>query len=496
MAEAPAGPTEQILATLHVEHTTGDGSIVAAAVEAGSAQLGLSGEQAAHLGLAAGAVARAVDARGFDDPAEAALDATVLRIGHRVVVRIDDLGLPFNAAAEDALDLDVIEDALQHGWIDAITHASRGREGNRTELVRHLDPGADLRVTAGGAPAPDPDAAAADPIAADAELVDRRGEPEDAEAICRLTWRTYGYSYQHDEYYQPERLAAMIASGLQASFVVATGDGEIVGHSAVLLEHPDDVVVEGGRAMVDPRFRGHHLMGGARQLRDAWLHEHGVLALEGAAVTAHTRSQTDRPVTSIQLAFLPAIEFRGIAGTEVAHREAVAGGIFPVAPIPPQHVALPERDAEIIGEIYRLNDLPRSAMTATRAPAPASTSHLVLEVRGDLGHAVVSCARIGADLAREVRERVASVVRGGVDVVYADVPLDRPGAPWAVEALNGEGFIFAGVLPLAHRGTDVARYQWLGDTVVDPAEIHLRHPFSATLLDYVLAQRAELGAGR
>jgi hypothetical protein len=487
-----AAPTEHILATLHVEHSTGDGSIVAAAVEAGAIQLGLTTEQASQLALAARSVAGAVYARGFDDPAEAALDLTMLRIGHQAVVRIDDLGLPFNAAAEDALDLDVIERALQGGWIDSIAHESRGREGNRTVLVRHLDPGADLRDAAGGAPAPDADAAAADPLAADAALVDRMGEPEDAEAICRLTWRTYGYSYQHDEYYQPERLAAMIASGLQASFVVASDDGEIVGHSAVLLEHPDDVVVEGGRAMVDPRFRGHHLMGGARELRDQWLLEHGVLALEGAAVTAHTRSQTDRAITSIQLGFLPAIEFRGIAGTEAAHREAVAGGLFPVVPIPPQHVALPERDGEMIGEIYRLNDLPRTVMAATRAPAPSSTSHLVLEVRGDLGHAVVTCSRIGADLGVEIRERVAAVVRGGVDVVYADVPLDRPAAPWAVDALNAEGFIFAGVLPLAHRGTDMVRYQWLGDTVVDPDEIHLRHPFGRTLLDYVLAQRAEL----
>ena len=139
---AAPGPVEQVLlATLHVEHSTGDGSIVAAVVEAGARELGLTAEQGAHLALAAGAVARAVYARGFDDPADAALDVTMLRLGHQVVVRIDDLGLPFNAAAEDALDMDVIEQALQGGWIDAMTHESRGRDGNRTVLVRHLDPG-------------------------------------------------------------------------------------------------------------------------------------------------------------------------------------------------------------------------------------------------------------------------------------------------------------------------------------------------------------------
>lgn len=113
-------------------------------------------------------------------------------------------------------------------------------------------------------------------------------------------------------------------------------------------------------------------------------------------------------------------------------------------------------------------------------------------MRSDLGHAVLTCTRLGADLRAEVRERVATVARGGVEVVYADVPLDRPEAPWAIDALNDEGFFLSGVLPLAHRGTDVARYQRLGATPVDRASIHLRHPFALELLDYVLAQRAEL----
>src|SRR5690348_8509065 len=101
MAES-TGPDEQLLATLHVEHSTGDGSIATGVVEAGSRQLGLTDEQAAHLGLAAGAVARAVYRRGFDDPDDAAIDLSVLRVGPQVVVRIDDLGLPYNSDIEDA----------------------------------------------------------------------------------------------------------------------------------------------------------------------------------------------------------------------------------------------------------------------------------------------------------------------------------------------------------------------------------------------------------
>ncbi len=487
---AAPGAAEQILAVVHARPTSRDGSIVGAVVEAAAPDLGLSDAQGAHLGQAVRAVARAVYARGFDVPDEAALDVTVLRLGHRAVVRIDDLGLPFNAAAEDALDLDVITEALRGGWIDTMAHESRGRQGNRTVLVRHLDPGHDHRD--GARPVRDVPTEVADAgesLAHDLEVLSRRAELTDVEGICQLAWRTYGYSYQHDEYYQPERLAAMLRSGQQASFVVVTPDGEIVGHSAVLLDHPDDVIVEGGRAMVDPRFRGHHLMGASHERMVEWMRANDILALEGAAVTAHTRSQSDRPVTSIQLGFLPAIEFRGIEGSEVPHREAVAGGIVPVVPIPDQAVVLPARDAAMIQEIYAQNDLPRTA-AAGRPPVGGSRTELALEAHADLGHAVITCTRIGVDLPAEVRARVAAVTRGGLAVVYADVPLDQPEASWAADVLHAEGFVFAGVLPLALAGTDAVRYQWLGPTVVDRADIHLKHPFARTLLDYVLDQHA------
>jgi hypothetical protein len=478
------------VATLHVEHSSRDGSIVAAVVEAAAKDVGLDPEEGANLALAAGAVARAVYRLGFDDPEDAALDLSLARIGHQVVVRIDDRGLPFNGDVEDADAADVIADAVGGGWIDSISHESLGRDGNRTTLVRHVDAGTDLRdqgASAGRGPAVGVDA----PIVADTELVSRFGVPADAEAICRLTWRTYGFSYQHDEYYQPERLATLLESGMQASFVVATPDGEIIGHSAVLLEHEGDVVVEGGRAMVDPRFRGHHLMRAAKELREEWMDAHGVLALEGAAVTAHTRSQTDRAITSIQLAFIPAIEFRGIDDTEIPRREAVAGGIFPVAPIPPQSVAVPVRDAAMIREIYRRNELIRDEIPLAE-PAPGSSSDVELEVRADLGHAVLTLDEVGHDLASAVRDRVSTVARGGIEVVYADIPLDRPDASWAADVVAAEGFIFSGILPLARQGVDLVRYQRLGTTPVDPADIHLKHPFGPDLLEYVLAQRAAL----
>lgn len=478
------------MATLHVAAGIDGPRLVAAVVAAAAFDLGLDDDAAGHLAAAAASVVGAVVARGFDDPADAELDVTLVRSGHQAMVRIDDRGLPFNAAAEDADDADVIGEAFAAGWIDQLLHEWRGREGNRTTLVRHADAGVDLRQGAGEALATPAD----ETIGREVPIEVRMAVPADAEAICRLTWRTYGYSYQHDEYYQPERLAQLLDDGLQASFVAVTPDGEIVGHSAVILEHPGDVIVEGGRAMVDPRFRGHHLMYANRELREQWMRDHGVLALEGAAVTAHTRSQRDVPVTSVQLAFLPPISFRDIDGSEVPHRQAVVGGIVPFAPIPHQGVYAPARDAAMLAEIYRLVELDRAVVGDGAPPAAGSASELGVELRGDLGHGVIACSAIGADLPAALRRRMDTVARAGMAVVYADLPLDRAATSWAADVLADLGFIFSGVQPLAAAGVDVVRYQCLGETVVDPDEIHLKHPFARELLDYVLDQRRSLGA--
>ncbi|MBL8775683.1 MAG: GNAT family N-acetyltransferase [Acidimicrobiales bacterium] len=494
---AVPGPAEVELATLHVAPTAHGDALVVAVVEAAAADLGLTVEAGANLAQVAGAVARAICRGGFDDPADAALDVRVARLGRQALVHLDDRGLPFNAQVEDALDGAAVAAALAGGWLDSFVHRSLGRDGNRTTLVRHGDPGVDHRQgvePAGSDAAEPPEQASADAIGADVAIEVRQAGPADAEAICRLTWRTYGYTYQHDEYYRPDLLASMLASGHQASFVSVTPDGEVVGHSAVLIEHEGDVLVEGGRAMVDPRFRGHHLMHAGHERLEQWMRDHGVLALEGAAVTAHTRSQADRPVASVQLGFLPPIRFRAIDGSEQAHREAVVGGVVPVAPIPHQTVHAPERDAAMVGEIYRRIELDRTVGASGGPPGPGSASQMDLTVRADLGHAVMTCADPGADLAGAVRQRLALIARSGIGVSYADLPLDRPTASWAADVLAGEGFVFAGVLPLAHRGVDVVRYQRLGDTPVDPTEIHLRHPFAEQLLEYVLDQLRRVGA--
>ena len=489
------GPIERTLVSLHVNGSADEGRIVAAVVEAAAREAGLSSEQSAHLARAARAVARAIDLRGFDDPEEAAVDLSLVVVGHQVILRIDDQGLPFNYAAEDEVDGAVISESLEKGWIDEFRHESLGRAGNRTVLARHIDAGVDLRESAS---IEDHHAAtAAPPVAAHVEIETRMGTPDDADAICQLAWRTYGYTYQHDEYYLPGRLASMIASGRQVSFVNLTTDAMVVGHTALLVESSDAVLVEAGRGMVDPRFRGHHLMRTAAKIQGEWMSAHGILAMEAAAVTAHTRTQSDELVANIQLAFLPPIEFRKMPGTGVLTRQTVVGSIYPVAEIPVQQVYAPGRDAGMLEEIYQATRFPRRLLDgSSAAPAARDATRLHVLARADMGHAVLEVREIGHDFATVISERMRAVRDGGIDVTYCDLPLDAPSVAWASEELADQGFVFAGPLALKYDGIDVVRYQCLGDTQVDPSEIHLKSRLAERLLDYVLSQLADQNRAR
>lgn len=503
MTGAP-GAQERSLARLHVPADAVGARVVGAAVGAAAAESGLDEDVAAELGAAAAAVARAVGERGFDEGAEAVVDVEVVRSGHRVVVRLDDLGLPFAYRDEDELDGAAIAAAVADGAVDEVGHEWRGRDGNRTTLARHLATGPDHRDgPSGGEEAPAADAvghphddAEADAAGAPTDVAPghhaRLAEPADAEEICRLTWRTYGPTYQHDEYYQPERLARLLADGAQVSFVTVLDDGGLVGHSAVVLDEPGAVVVEGGRAMVDPRYRGHHLMAATHDLRDRWFAEHGVLALEGVAVTAHTRSQPDGPVLSVMLGFLPPVRFAGIDGTETSRREAVVGGIIPMADLPRATVRIPRRDADALRDLYATTVLPRDLVDAGDDGPTTATSELDLHVAADLGHAVVRVRTIGDDLADALRRRLDVVARSGIEVTYLDLALDDPAISWAVDVAADAGFVFSGVRPLQRHGVDEVRYQHLGAMPVDRDAIHLRHPQAQALLEYVLAQRQEV----
>ncbi|HAT39018.1 MAG TPA: hypothetical protein DCW35_02505 [Polynucleobacter sp.] len=60
--------------------------------------------------------------------------------------------------------------------------------------------------------------------------------------------------------YDIDQLEEMIQIKLMHSVVAKTDDGQIVGHCALTFDGPHNISPEAGKMMVDPNFRGQHIL--------------------------------------------------------------------------------------------------------------------------------------------------------------------------------------------------------------------------------------------
>jgi hypothetical protein len=481
---------DRTFATLRLSGAGDLGAVARATVAAGATELGLDEGGATRLADGAALVATAVAHQAFDDVDDVEITVELAQREGGVVVRIDDRGLPFAYRDED----DAFARVLAGGLVDEVHHESRGVDGNRTELVRHLDEAHhDVRTTAD--PAEHADAVAAPEVDASVELTIRPMDPEDAEGVARLTWRTYGYSYQHHEFYRPDLLREVLEAGTMRSWVGVAPDGEIVGHTALVFDQAGAVVAEGGRAMVDPRYRGHHVAKSLTNARGEWMDEARLYGHYADAVTIHTRSQAlyggaEQPVTGVLLGYLPpTVTFKRIqAEASPPHRQAVVMSYHPRRPHDPLTVYPPDVAVDVLRRIYDAHDLPRPF--GEREPLEGTgPSRIESRVWADLDAALLVVNEPGADLHDVVHSHRRAIGGLGIPVVYADLPLAHPRCAAAGAVLNQLGFTFGGVIPLLRDGTDVLRMQHLGDLDVDPSEIQLMSTMAQELLEFILARR-------
>ena len=282
-----------------------------------------------------------------------------------------------------------------------------------------------------------------------------------------------------------------IARPMVAAGAVRLGLDE---ESAAHLADATALVAEGGRAMVDPRYRGHHVMKHLTSFRRDLVGDLGLFGVYADSVTEHTRSQAlyggaEQPVTGLLLGYLPpTVSFRRIEIDGVPKRQAVVMSYHPQRDHHEMTVHPPVVALDVLRRIYDSHELPRHFGEGA-APAAGTTSRIESRVWKDIGAALLVIEEPGADLRDAVRARLRSLRGAGIDVVYADVPLSHPGTPAAGEVLNGLGFVFGGVIPLLRDGGDVLRMQHLGDLDVDPDEIHLLSTMAQDILEYVLERR-------
>ena len=450
-------------------------------------QLGLIDDE--HIEGAVELVCLNVTEHAFGPEEEGSLDVYVLRGAGQVIVAVEDRGLPFDySRLQTGEDGTVLEEL--HRAFDEVRFVNLGRQGNRVELRKHL-PHADVREhlsedehrSTVEAPA----------VSEDVPLEIRRMRPEESFELSRCVYRSYGYSYDWDSIYYPDRIRELQEKGLMRSCVAVMPEGEFVGHLAVSVERLDSPVGEAGQAVVDPRFRGHHLFPRMKAFMAEQSGELGMYGLYSEATAVHPYSQRGSlqlgaRETGFLLGYIPAsVSYKQIGEEREGRRGSVALFYMRVQDEPEREIFPPVSYLEEVRLVVDHNGL-RRVFGEIPSQAPQH-SMIGVEVRQDHNLAFVRVEEPGSDLPDLVHGHLRDLSLHRVDCVYVDLPLSHPATPGAAAGLKDLGLFFGGIIPEAHAGGgDVLRLQYLNNVEIRAGDVSTASDFGKELLGLIFRQ--------
>ncbi len=453
-------------------------------------QLGLRDETAEHLDRVVEVVCRNAIEHAFEPGDDGRYEVDILRRPGQVVVAVEDRGLPFDYDRFKDGD-PMLRGMMQQSFADEVRFMNLGRGGNRVELVKDL-PQADAREGLTGEEHRETVKAPA--ASEEVPLEIRTMRSEETPLLSRAVYRSYGYSYDWDDIYYPDRIRELQESRLMRSCVAVTSEGEFVGHLAVMVERPDSPVGEAGQAVVDPRFRGHHLFPKMKTFMAEQCKKSGMYGLYSEATAVHPYSQRGNlhlgaRETGFLLGYIPpSVAYKDISEDRAGRRGSVALFYMRTNEEPERKIHPPDQYRDVVQRIVEHNGLRRKVVDIPDSRAALASSHVDLRVRRDHNLALVRVIEPGKDLLELVRARLRELCLHRLDVIYVDLPLSHPATRVCGGRLEELGFFFGGILPELLNG-DVLRLQYLNNVEIERGDVSTASDFGEELLDLVFSQR-------
>ena len=413
------------------------------------------------------------------------IDIDILLQPHGVQVTVHDMGLPFN-----------FDQYMESGgsgglmriaeYVDEFRFSNRGREGKaftifkafpserNTEDVR---PYSDLEDTSPASDKP-------------ASIVIRDFRSGDGEAISRLIYSNYTYSYFKAIFYYPKKIREMNEKGEIASVVAQEKKGKIVGHFA-LVRVPDSRIAEVGVAVVHPDYKGHGIMNAmlARIMERA--EEMRLSAVFGEALMMHPYSQRANlrhgfGESALILGLVP--ESMSLTDSHVVHtqkRSAVLVGFKVLEKEKKRRITVPSCYRKLIMQIYANNHLDIVEYSPPGDMRSKSRVGYHLSAYNQGGTLIIEA--FGEDMDVQIHHYLHRLYRKHVDMIYADINLMKVAQiDKVVELLKSEGFVFSGILFYRKKGDDYLRMQLPNSDTIETEQLvcHSRfcHELSGSIL--------------
>ncbi len=455
--------------------------------------LGLSDEDAGRLELVTEEACVNVIEHAFDPGEEGTFDIVILHRPGKVVIAVEDRGLPFDFRKLADGGQTGLGTELMKAFADEISFLNLGRQGKRVELVKNL-PHKELQEYATAAENMAPADIA--PVPADTEVTLRLMTPEETSALARCIYRSYGYTYMETIYY-PEQVREMLEAGLMTSFAALSENDEIVGHIAITREHKGSSVGDCGKGVVDPRYRSSGIMAKLIKMAMDYAAKTGMYGIYGEATAVHPYSQKAAVSlgwheTGALLGFAPVgMHFRHIQQQKDEGRTSVIFCFGRTNQPPVRDIYAPHHHLSIIKRIYDRLELKRNLITAasiTGAVELPATSRVDVRAYASESWAFMTVVEFGADLTELVEFRLKELCQRNINCTYIDLPLSHPATRQFCASLEMLGFFFGAVVPELSEG-DILRLQYLNNVEIKSNEIHTATEWGRELVDYVLRAR-------
>ncbi len=328
---------------------------------------------------------------------------------------------------------------------------------------------------------------------ADTNLTFRDMTAEDAQALCDCVKTCYGDTYFVDDFYNPDKLSAMVRQGLLHSCIAVTPSGRVAGHLGLSLERTDDITADTLAAMVVPEYRGYSiLLDLGMQLVETY-EKLNLVGLQLYAIAVHDivqghSTEAGGVETGILLGHFPSdIEIEGFPNAYDGQRIAAVLLYFPLHPAPSQTIYIPERYQTIVDSVYSPLNQDRTIQNGTDQPLIERTI-AAIEQKPRQGVARIRIEKPGSDLLETVAA-FKDRSRSSFPVLYVDLPLADPSSATFVEGLRSLGFFYAGIV-LERTGSDILRMQCMNRKDVNPEAIVLARPHGKNLLEFILSDRS------
>jgi anti-sigma regulatory factor (Ser/Thr protein kinase)/N-acetylglutamate synthase-like GNAT family acetyltransferase len=302
--------------------------------------------------------------------------------------------------------------------------------------------------------------------------------PDDAEDIAKLIYRTYGYTYAKESIYFPKKNEQALSSGDKFAVMVRASSGEAVGHFAVL-RPTDSNIGEVGEVVVSPPHRRRGLMTRMLNALIGLAKKHGLQALFGEAVAVHLISQNVNHnlgfhSSALLLASLPVTKYQDLVESYPQDVSVVIDFLL-LDEIETREVYLPKKYETMLMKLYGRQGI-RAIDGSAAGFDPVGETQFNLSIQYDNRTAVVVIDEYGSDLGELISQLTTSAREEGLNTVYFDLPLDRPGTATAVTAFEKQQYIFAGLMFMYHKERDYLRMQY----TTSPIDMKLVYTYSDT----------------